>query len=138
MRVSSRAVIIENNKVLVMFRRKIKDGVTKEYFVIPGGGIDEGETLEQNVARELKEEMNIDINIKGYLGVIQDDATTQHYFHCEITNGVPCLGGEELERMTQDNYYEPMFVDIQELENSGFYAIQMVKNALSETYTNHN
>ena len=137
MRISSRAVIIENNKVLVMFRRKIKDGVTKEYYVIPGGGIDEGETLEQNVLRELKEEMNIDINIKGYLGVIQDEATTQHYFHCEITNGVPCLGGEELERMTQDNYYEPMFVDVEELEKSGFYAMQMVKNAKQGQYTSH-
>ena len=31
MRVSSRAIIIENGKVLTMFRRKIKDGIVKEY-----------------------------------------------------------------------------------------------------------
>ena len=34
MRISSRAVIIEDGKVLTMFRRKIKEGKTKEYYVI--------------------------------------------------------------------------------------------------------
>ena len=45
-RVSSRAIIIDDNKLLTMFRRKIKsDGTVKEYYVIPGGGLEEGETL---------------------------------------------------------------------------------------------
>jgi len=44
MRASSRAVVIEDGKLLTMFRRKIKDNNVKEYYVIPGGGIDEGET----------------------------------------------------------------------------------------------
>ena len=48
MRVSSRAVIIKDGKLLTMFRRRIKDGKTIEYYVIPGGGQDKGETLEQN------------------------------------------------------------------------------------------
>lgn len=47
-RVSSRGIIIEDNYVYVMFRRKINDdGTIKEYYVIPGGGIEEGETLER-------------------------------------------------------------------------------------------
>lgn len=62
-RISSRAIIIEDNKLLVMFRRKIKNGIKKEYYVIPGGGLEEGETLEQNVIREIKEEFNIDIKV---------------------------------------------------------------------------
>ena len=53
MRISSRAVIVENDKVLTMFRRKIKDGKVKEYYVIPGGGQDDGEALEETVIREL-------------------------------------------------------------------------------------
>ena len=61
-RVSSRAIIIEDNKLLAMFRRKIKnDGSVKEYYVIPGGGLEENETLEENVIRELKEEFSVDI-----------------------------------------------------------------------------
>ena len=69
MRVSSRAIIIENGKVLVMFRRKIKDGKVKEYYVIPGGGQDEGETLEENVKRELKEELKYIGEALEYYGV---------------------------------------------------------------------
>lgn len=49
-RVSSRGIIIDNDTVYAMFRRKIKDdGTIKEYYVIPGGGINENETLEENL-----------------------------------------------------------------------------------------
>ena len=49
-RVSSRGIIIEDGSVYAMFRRRIKDdGTVKEYYVIPGGGIEENETLEQTV-----------------------------------------------------------------------------------------
>ena len=136
MRVSSRAVIIENGKLLTMFRRKIKEGKTMEYFVIPGGGLEEGESLEENVTRELKEEMNIDIKILGYLGYRKDEKTKEHYFHCEIKNGTPKLGGEELDRMTNENYYEPMFVDISELNKINILGTNFVKKAIHKQYEN--
>lgn len=134
MRVSSRAVIIENGKLLTMFRRKIKDGKTMEYFVIPGGGLEEGESLEENVIRELKEEMNIDIKILGYLGYREDEKTKEHYFHCEIENGTPKLGGEELERMTNENYYEPIFVDVSDLNKINILGLTFVNKALEKKY----
>lgn len=63
-RVSTRGIIIDDNKVYVMFRKGInEDGSTKEYYVIPGGGIKEGKPLEENVKRELKEEFSVDIDI---------------------------------------------------------------------------
>ena len=134
MRISSRAVIIENGKLLTMFRRKVKDGVKKEYYVIPGGGLEDGETLEQNVVRELKEEMNVDIKVLGYLGERVDSETTAHYFHCQITNGTAHLGGEELDRMTEQNYYEPMYVKIEDLKNINIYGTEFVEKALKGDY----
>ena len=134
MRVSSRAVIIENQKLLTMFRRKIKDGKTKEYYVLPGGGLEDGETLEQNVVRELKEEMNVDIKVLGYLGQRVDSETTAHYFHCQIINGTPHLGGEELDRMTDQNYYEPKYVEISNLKNIEIYGTEFVEKALNGDY----
>ena len=81
-RVSSRAIIIEDGKLLAMFRRKIKkDGSIKEYYVIPGGGLEEGETLEENVIRELKEEFNVDIEIVKFLGTEEYDDTIANYFY---------------------------------------------------------
>ena len=45
-RISSRAIIIEDDYVYTIFRRKIKeDGTVKEYYTIPGGGTKENETV---------------------------------------------------------------------------------------------
>ena len=52
-RINTRAGIIENNYIYLIFRRKKQ----REYYVIPGGGLDDGETLEENVLREIKEEL---------------------------------------------------------------------------------
>ena len=135
-RVSSRAIIIENDKILVMFRRKIKEGKVKEYYVIPGGGKEENETLEENVKRELFEEMNIKIGILGYLGKYESENTVEHYFHCNIIKGVPRLGGEEKERMTKDNYYEIRFEKLDNLKKLELVAEEKVYMALKGIYAN--
>ena len=65
-RESARTIIIEDGKLLCMFRRKIDEfGNKKEYYAIPGGGIEEGETRRDTAIRELKEELNIDIELIG-------------------------------------------------------------------------
>ena len=135
-RVSSRAIIIENDKILVMFRRKIKEGKVKEYYVIPGGGKEENETLEENVKRELFEEMNIKIGILGYLGKYESENTVEHYFHCNIIKGVPRLGGEEKERMTNENYYEIRFEKLDDLKKLELVAEEKVYMALKGIYAN--
>ena len=40
----------------------------EKYFAIPGGGLDEGETLEDAVYREIKEELGIDKDKLKYIG----------------------------------------------------------------------
>lgn len=128
-RVSSRAIIIEDGKLLAMFRRKIKsDGSVKEYYVIPGGGLEEGETLEENVIRELKEEFNVDIEIIKFLGTEEYEDTIANYFLCKIVNGTPKLGGEELERMTPQNYYEIKYIDLREIDCYDINAKDIIKN----------
>lgn len=134
MRISSRAVIIDGSKVLTMFRRKIKDGNTKEYYVIPGGGQDAGETLEETVIRELKEEMNVEIRVLGYLGKSVWEDTTSNFFHCEIVKGTPQLGGEELERMKEENYYEPRFVDTNSLDSINIIGTEFIHKAINKEY----
>lgn len=130
-RVSSRAIIIENEKLLTIFRRKIKkDGSIKEYYVIPGGGLEEGETLEENVIRELKEEFNVDIEIIKFMGSEEYDDTIANYFLCKIVNGTPKLGGEELDRMTHENYYEVRYIDLKDIDNYDINAKDLIKGEL--------
>lgn len=131
MRISSRAIIIKDGKLLAMFRRKIKDGKVKEYFAIPGGGLEENETLEENVVRELKEEMNVDIKVLGYLGCRNNE---EHYLHAEIVGGEIALSGEELDRMTPENYYEPMFLPLDTIETRDILGIDFIKKAQKKQY----
>lgn len=134
-RVSARAVIIENDQVIAMFRKKKQeDGTRKEYYVIPGGGVEENETLEEACVRELKEEYNVDINVLGYLGKEENETTISHIFHAEISNGIPALGGEEKDKNNEDNYYEIKRININELDKINIYAVEFIKKANNKEY----
>lgn len=113
-----------------MFRRRIKeDGSFKEYYVIPGGGINEWETLEDNVKREMKEEFSIDVNILKYLGSDETVDSIANFFLCEIIDGTPKLSGEELERCNQNNYYEIRKVKISDLDKIDILGKNMILKA---------
>ena len=134
-RVSARAIIIKGNEVLTMFRRKKKyDGSYKEYYVIPGGGVEDGETLEETCLREIKEEYNVDIKILGYLGSDEKETIIGHFFHAEIIDGVPTLGGEESDRNNPDNYYEIRRINIDKLDDYDIDAKEFINKAKNCEY----
>lgn len=120
-RVNGRAIIIDGDEVLLMFRRKIKDGIVNEYYAIPGGGKEENETIEECVIREIKEEFNLDIEVKEYLGKVEDDKNIGHIYNTKIVGGTFKLGGEELDHNTEDNYYEVQRVKLTEIENINLF-----------------
>ena len=132
-RVSSRDIIIENDYVYLMFRRRIKEnGEMKEYYVIPGGGINENETLEENVKREVKEEFSVDVKINGYIGKDESEETIANFFSCSIISDTPKLGGEELDRCTESNYYEVRKVKIEDLDKIDVMGKDMIIKAFNK------
>ena len=137
-RISSRGIIIQDDKLLTIFRRKIKDGEVKEYYVIPGGGLEEGETLEENVTRELNEELGIDITIDGFVGMRETDTTIEYYFDCTITNGTPTIGGEEKDRMSENNYYEVTYIPVNKISEYDLQGQNFILKALNKEYTDLN
>ena len=130
MKKTVRAIIIEDNKLLVFFRRKLKDNKYITYYAIPGGHVENAETNEETVIRELKEEMNLDIQIIGYLGEFEAYNQIEYYYHAKIVSGDLRFGGEELERNNYDNYYEIRWITIDEALNSDITAKDMVKKVL--------
>lgn len=54
---AARAIIIENGKILTMHRNKHGS----QYFTLPGGRADVGESAQQTLAREIREECGMDI-----------------------------------------------------------------------------
>ena len=63
------AIILDRNRILLMHR--IKEG--KEYYVLPGGTIEKGESPEETVIREIKEETNLDAKIERKLGSVTQE-----------------------------------------------------------------
>ena len=56
-RVSGRGIVINNDKILL---NKFGNG---EYYNIPGGGVEPGETVKQAVIREIFEESGLDVTV---------------------------------------------------------------------------
>jgi ADP-ribose pyrophosphatase YjhB (NUDIX family) len=57
------AAIIRNNRILMVFH----DHGDRSFWTLPGGGVEEGETLEEAVVREVKEEVRLGSNIVRFL-----------------------------------------------------------------------
>lgn len=133
---TARAVIIDDGKLLVFFRRKVMNGEVINYYALPGGHMDNDETLENTVIREVREEMNLDVEIIDYLGKLIIDNQEENYYYCKIVGGNIQFGGEELERCNDSNYYEIRWLDIGEIDNSGIRAIDMVKKVVGLEYEN--
>lgn len=115
-RINGRAIIIDGDEVILMFRRRIKDGIVKEYYAIPGGGQEKNETIQECTKREIKEEFNLEIEVHEQLGIVEDEKNIGYIFNCSIISGTPKLGGEELEHNKEDNYYEVRKVKISDLD----------------------
>jgi len=107
------AVIIKDNKILLM--RRIKEG--REYFVFPGGGIEENESIEDAIIREVKEELSLDAKIDKLLFEIENRGQEEFYFLIKEFSGTLKLGGPEKERMNENNQYYPEWVDLDKISD---------------------
>lgn len=101
-------VIIQDGKILLI--RRIRNG--EEYYVFPGGGVEENESVEDAMDREIKEELSLDVKKKKQIFQLEENKGRQEFwFLIEDFEGVAELGGEEKENMNEHNQYYPIWVD---------------------------
>lgn len=66
-------------------------GDFKDGWEFPGGKMEPGETCEQALAREFKEELAIDVNVGKFLCTVDYDYPTfhltMHCFYCSVVGG---------------------------------------------------
>ena len=86
----SAAIIIKDNKIFVTQRGY---GEFKGMWEFPGGKLEQGETGEQAIIREIKEELDADIIVDEYLSTIDYDYPT---FHLKMHNYICHLASEHI------------------------------------------
>jgi 8-oxo-dGTP diphosphatase len=88
------AGLIKKGPKYLLVKETFKD--SKDYWVIPGGGVEYGETLEQALQRELKEELGVEVKVKQFLGFkeaifLDHDYHTIIFFYLVSTKDKPQL-----------------------------------------------
>ena len=112
-------VIVYNpflDKILLIHRWK--NG--QEYLVIPGGTIELGEGPLETALREMKEEVNLSFSADQLHTAfsLNNQRKEEYYFYTELcTVETLLMQGEELERSSLQNIYQPEWVSLQELYN---------------------
>src|ERR1051325_4656457 len=130
MRTRAGVVLIENNQVALIERHR----AGLDYFVFPGGGMDDGETPEQAAIRETMEELGIEVMIKQKVAEIQiGPKSRQIYFLVEHVSGEFGTGtGEEFKDSDpndpDEGIYVPVWMKIDELPlRTNIYPVDLSK-----------
>jgi 8-oxo-dGTP diphosphatase len=74
-----RAIILSDGKVLLIHRQKKGE----QYYVFPGGGIEDVETHETALKREVLEELGLNVSV----GNIFTDYQNEAFYFCTIVGG---------------------------------------------------
>lgn len=88
------AILTNGNEILCMQRPKSKYDYISYKFEFPGGKVEVSETDEESLSRELKEEMDLDIQISKdqfYMTITHeypDFAITMHSYLCPVKTKV--------------------------------------------------
>ncbi|EKD43453.1 MAG: hypothetical protein ACD_72C00264G0001 [uncultured bacterium] len=112
------AIITNNSKILLMKRTRFG----KEYFVLPGGTVEKGESLLEALMREIDEETGLKIAVsKKKPIIIKISDRREHHYFVDSYEGEPILGGEEKEKNSPENNYQLIWKDIFNSDDIDFY-----------------
>ena len=100
--------ILNNTEEKIVFATQRGYGEYKDGWEFPGGKIEEGESPQEALKREIKEELDITVNVGQLIQTIEYDYPTFHLsmdcFVCEITEGALVLKEHEAAKwLTKNN-----------------------------------
>lgn len=142
---TARAVIeayYKNEKCIVTIKRqKYKEGkMIKEYYTLPGGHVENDESFEETVKREVLEELNIHVTIKEkLLSLYNEDLNRdEEFFICTLIDEKEVIekgNGPEWTNPDIEKYglYEITYINVKEIKDYNILPPQ-VKELLIQKY----
>src|SRR3989344_3801337 len=120
-------IVFKSGKVVLVKHENKYNGI---YYLLPGGGLERDETIEECVIREVKEETGLDVKIKSfayYEDVVSEDDHTLHLiFKCEIVGG-------EIENLDPDKKVKDIiFMNEGEFKKINFFPKKLKGNLFIE------
>lgn len=107
-------ILIEDEQVALIERNR--SGET--YFLFPGGQVEEGEGLEAAAVREAREELGVDVELRGLFAEVHMRGKLQHYFLAHKVGGKFGSGtGPELSKSAShpDGTHRPVWIPMAQL-----------------------
>ena len=108
------AIILDKDKILLMHRKKNGE----EYWVFPGGGMEDTETQMEGIIREVKEETNLDVVncTLDFMAFNEASNKEEPFFRCEVKEGGKLeIKGEEKDKHSEENWYHLEWVKINDI-----------------------
>lgn len=130
-RMIARAIVVDDEGNGWFIRVDRNDDFGKAFLIeTAGGGVEEGETPEEALRRELWEEIGAEVEILCPLGVIEDDYNligrhnVNHYFLCRLlSRGSPHLTRMEREQLRLSPLCLAMDMVLEEYEKGRRYPL---------------
>ncbi|WP_201716219.1 NUDIX domain-containing protein [Rossellomorea arthrocnemi] len=110
-------ILIEDGKIAVI--KRIRDGCV--YYVIPGGGMEEGESEIETAIREAEEELGINVRDLNIAMTIRQNSTHSYYFVGEYSGLFGSGQGEEYGVDRGRGKYIPCWIPIGDLPGFHLY-----------------
>jgi 8-oxo-dGTP diphosphatase len=114
----ARLVIIHEGKVAAIERFR----VGQHYFVLPGGGVEAGETIPAAARREAAEELGVPVTLGRLRAVVHavtdDGGALRHWCFDASTDSsdIAVAGGPEASPSPEDGTYAAVWIDLRTLD----------------------
>lgn len=105
---ATRLIIEEKDSVIFIKRRKKIDGKVQEFYVLPGGMLDECEDYVAAGIREAREELDVEVQIEQFFfeDYVEELDKFEKYYFAKVVKGKPKNGtGEEFKNQSIDSKY---------------------------------